>query len=115
MVCRTNRKEIADKALKLYDTGFFRALCEPVRVKILRLIVQRGPSDVAAIASAFEQDRSVISRHLGILKEAGILVSERRGRQVIYEVDGPAILKKLEALTEETRRIVPFCCPGLDG
>lgn len=113
MNCKANRKEIADKALKFYDTRFFRALCEPVRVKIVRLIVQRGPSDVAAIASAFEQDRSVVSRHLQILKEAGILVSEKRGRQMIYEVDGPAILRKLETLTEETRKIVPYCCPGL--
>ena len=98
----------------MLDANFFRALCEPVRLELLGVMVRLGRSDVGSIAACMKQDRSVISRHLQILEGSGLVRAMKEGRHMFYEVDGPAFLAKLESLTAELRRIVPYCCPG-DG
>ncbi len=95
----------------LLDVGLFRALCEPVRVEILLFLARQGPSEIRRIADAFPQDRSVISRHLQQLARAGVLHRVKRARSVIYSVDGPALLGRMEAIVEQTRALVQVCCP----
>jgi hypothetical protein len=36
---------------------------------------------------------------------------EKVGRQVFFEVDGTAVVERLEKILERFRRIVPLCCP----
>jgi DNA-binding transcriptional ArsR family regulator len=67
----------------------FRALADPTRRAILKMV--RGePQAVAAIAGSFpEISRPAISKHLRILKVAGLVSEEQRGRQRFYRfVDG---------------------------
>ena len=97
---------------KTFDVGFFRALCEPVRLQLLTKMVQLGRADVATIAEGFGQDRSVISRHLQILRDTGVVSASREGRHVFYELDGPALADKLQSMSEEVRALAPLCCPG---
>ncbi|MCC6465742.1 MAG: helix-turn-helix transcriptional regulator [Planctomycetes bacterium] len=94
------------------DVLFFRALSEPIRLELLRLVMHQGPLDVESAAEAFPQDRSVISRHLAALRAAGLLRSVKLGRRVIYEVNGAAILLRLETLLRRMRAAVEACCPG---
>lgn len=96
-----------------FDAEFFRALCEPVRLQLLSKLVQLGRADVATIAEGFGQDRSVISRHLQILRDTGVVTASREGRHVFYELDGPALADKLQRMSEEVRALAPICCPGL--
>lgn len=70
-----------------------------------------GRSDITTIAAGFPQDRSVISRHLLSLHAAGVVRREKVGRQVFFEVDGSAVVVRLEEILERFRRIVPPCCP----
>jgi DNA-binding transcriptional ArsR family regulator len=55
---------------------------------------------------ALALDLSVVSRHLGTLRNAGLVKAERRGRQVFYKVDGAAIAKTLHALADA----IESCC-----
>lgn len=98
--------------VRTFDAELFRALCEPVRLQILSKLLQLGRADVAAIADGFDQDRSVISRHLQILKSAGIVVASREGRQVFYRLDGARLSDRLQQISDEIRAISPFCCPS---
>lgn len=105
------RAQAADACLDILDTTFFVALCEPVRVELIRALVLKGRSDIQTIAEGFSQDRSVIARHLQVLARAGLVRSEKVGRHQYFELDGPAIVTRMEMMTSAIRQIMPLCCP----
>lgn len=115
MDATTLRRQSAAEISRALDTAFFRALCEPVRIEILIRLIEIGRADVASIAAPFGQDRSVISRHLQVLKQAGVLFAEQRGRHVYYDVDGPSVVGRLRDITERMAALAPTCCPGPGG
>ena len=102
--------EVEDLAAIL-DSRFFKALSEPVRIQIIKFLILNGRSDIATIAAAMPQDRSVISRHLQFMQATGILTSEKITRHVFYEINGQAFLEKLENITDQIRKSIPECCP----
>jgi len=99
----------------ILESKVFRALCEPVRVEVLRVLTLAGRSDIAAIAARMPQDRSVISRHLAQLHHAGFVRREKVGRNVFFEMDGPAVVEQLEDIVARFRALVPVCCPAKVG
>lgn len=80
------------------------ALNDETRLKILRFIDENGAVCVCDIETAFEMTQSRISRHLKILKDAGFLKVERKGRWAYYSVRSPLdvfrqnILKEISCL-----------------
>ena len=94
-----------------FDVRFFKTLSEPVRMDILRYLMLNGRSDIGTIADHMPQDRSVVSRHLNLMQEAGILKCEKETRYVFYEIDAKAFVDKLEAITQRVRKCVEVCCP----
>ncbi len=106
------RNEAANACLEVLDTGFFNALCEPVRVQLVRALVLHGEADIQTIAAGFTQDRSVISRHLQVLEKAGIVFSTKVGRRQIFQLNGPEIVERMEAMLRLMKALVPICCPG---
>jgi DNA-binding transcriptional ArsR family regulator len=105
------KDEAAQACVSVLDEKFFKAFSESARVTIFREVVLLGEADIAAIAERLPQDRSVISRHLQLLADAGILTATKRGRQVFYRVDGARIADKLEAVLGIVRALQPYCCP----
>jgi len=100
-----------DELIDLIDSRFFKALSEPVRVQLLKFLILSGKSDIASIATAFPQDRSVISRHLQAMQRAGLLRSEKVSRHVYYEIDGETVLARFESIASQIRQCLPHCCP----
>src|SRR3989338_9077115 len=99
MAKHQTREEIAAMCTELLDTSFFRALCEPVRIDILKQLVVQGRSDVGSIAEAMPQDRSVIARHLQLMERAGLLRAQTEGRHTFYCIDGPTIAARVERIS----------------
>ena len=64
----------------------FRALADPTRREILRLLRER-PRTSGEIAEHFPTAWATISRHLGVLKAADLIVAERNGNSVKYELN----------------------------
>jgi DNA-binding transcriptional ArsR family regulator len=64
----------------------FRALADPTRREILRLL-RDGPRTSGEIADEFPTAWATISRHLGALRDAGLILSERNGQQIVYELN----------------------------
>jgi DNA-binding transcriptional ArsR family regulator len=87
----------------VFDTGFFKALCEPARIGVLCELILLGRADIAAIAARLPQDRSVIARHLHQLAAAQIVKAKREGRHVFYEIDASAVAERLEGILAITR------------
>jgi DNA-binding transcriptional ArsR family regulator len=93
------------------DTNFFKAIAEPVRQQILLILLQEGRMNVQSVASHLVQDRSVVSRHLAFLEQAGLLRSYRVQRFTEYELDGPAVIERFERVLSQLRTAAALCCP----
>ncbi|MDD3462574.1 MAG: metalloregulator ArsR/SmtB family transcription factor [Sulfurospirillaceae bacterium] len=76
------------------------ALNDETRVQILHFVHQNGEVCVCEIESAFEMIQSRISRHLKILKDAGFLRVERRGKWAYYAIRSPLDSFRLACLEE---------------
>ena len=68
-----------------------KALGHPTRVFLVDHLAG-GETCVCELAELVGADVSTVSRHLGVLRVAGILVGERRGAQVFYRLVAPAAL-----------------------
>jgi len=109
---RRHRERAARELAAIVDSQLFRALCEPVRIEIVKLLTARGRSDVQTLAAQVPQDQSVVSRHLAVLHRAGVVRREKVGRQVFFELDGISIVTRMERMLEQFRSIIPLCCPA---
>ena len=68
--------------------GLFKALSDPTRYEIFRLIASQPESIcVCHITDRFAVSQPTISHHLRILREAGLLTVSRQGTWAYYEVD----------------------------
>jgi ArsR family transcriptional regulator len=84
----------------------FAALGDPTRLEILRLVAgQAGPVCVCDIVDRFELSQPTISHHLRVLREAGLLVHEKRGIWSFYapDPDGVALLERATELVAGPR------------
>jgi len=80
----------------------FKALADPTRRKILRLL-RNGPRTSGQIAAHFSSAWPTISRHLGVLRDAGLILAERDGQQIIYELNTTVFEDVVEHLLEWVR------------
>ena len=64
----------------------FKALSDPTRREILQLL-QNGPMTAGEIVERFDMTGATISHHLSILKNAGLIDAEKRGKYIYYELN----------------------------
>ena len=64
----------------------FRALSDPTRREILELL-RSGPRTSGEIAEKFTTSWATISRHLSVLKDAELILAERNGQHIVYELN----------------------------
>ena len=60
----------------------FRALADPTRREILRLLSQADMT-VAQVSERFDMTRAAVKKHLIVLEEGGLITSHRKGRETI--------------------------------
>ncbi len=79
--------------------GVFKALADPVRLRLLSLIATRGGEEVCVceLTPQFDLSQPTISHHLKVLRAAGLIDCERRGTWVYYWVI-PAALHRLSGV-----------------
>ena len=77
----------------------FRALADPTRREILRLL-RDGPQSSGQIAERFPVAWATVSRHLGVLRDAGLVLAERDGQQVVYELNTTVFADLVDHLIE---------------
>ncbi len=87
-------EELEQKARLLNMAG------DPVRIRILCLLFDEEEACVGSIASALNMSIAAISHHLQLMKDSGLLRSERQGQSVCYAV--------VENMT--TNRLKEFIC-----
>jgi DNA-binding transcriptional ArsR family regulator len=65
----------------------FRALGDPTRQRMLGLLEERGELCVADLAGNFNMTQPSVSHHLRILKDADLVIAEKRGKEVYYRIN----------------------------
>ena len=69
------------------SSDVFTAIAHPALRLLLDLLAAGGPRPVKDLAYPFSMSRSAISQHLRVLKDAGLVVEERAGRERHYRVE----------------------------
>lgn len=78
-----------------------KALSDPVRLRLFSLVASHvgGEACVCDISGDFDVSQPTISHHLKVLKDAGLLASERRGSWVYYSVVSEALVNVASVLS----------------
>lgn len=91
----------------LLDPAVFRALGDPNRVALIARLGRSGrPTTVTEAADCCPVDLSVVSRHLAVLREAGVVLAAKQGREVRYTVS-----RDLAASLRSLADALDACCP----
>ena len=96
------------KAVLEARAEIFKALGHPTRLAIVDMLA-RGERCVCEIHERIDADMSTVSRHLAVLRNVGLLSSDKRGNQVFYRLECPCITSFytcLEDVISGARRLV---------
>jgi DNA-binding transcriptional ArsR family regulator len=94
------------------------ALAQESRLKAFRLLVHSGPDGLAAgeIARRLDVPHNTLSSHLAILSNAGLVVSHRESRSIIYRINFAGTRELLAFLMQDCCQGQPeLCAPLLDS
>ena len=80
------------KALTEAKANVLKALGHPTRLWMAEQLAD-GEKCVCELGEGIEADFSTISKHLAVLKQAGVVEDEKRGKQVYYKLKVPCILQ----------------------
>ncbi|MFJ9351211.1 ArsR/SmtB family transcription factor [Streptomyces sp. NPDC101237] len=91
----------------------FKALGDPVRLRLLSMIASRAGGEVCVcdLTPAFDLSQPTISHHLKLLKQTGLIDSERRGTWVYYRLL-PQTTDRLAALLTRPAEQPPAATAG---
>lgn len=78
-----------------------KALAHPVRLCIVKGLLENGGCNVTHMQNCLNAPQSTISQHLQKLRSLGIIKGERNGLEINYTVANPLVRKLVEALFKE--------------
>jgi DNA-binding transcriptional ArsR family regulator len=70
----------------------FQAIAHPARRRLLDALAG-GEASVSELSEPFAMSRPAVSQHLRVLREAGLVVERREGRQRIYRIEGAPLIE----------------------
>src|SRR6478752_3400344 len=82
----------------------FRTLADPTRRALFERLCREGEQTVGALTALAGVSQPAVSKHLGVLKQAGLVSDRHEGRQTHYS----AQLNALAPLTDWTNRMAGF-------
>jgi ArsR family transcriptional regulator len=80
------------------STELMRALAHPLRLKILEFLDQNKNIQVNQIYNTLKIEQSIASQHLRILKNAGVLVADKDGKYMHYNIDYQRVSNAVKAI-----------------
>ena len=86
--------------MNIEPSEIFKVLSVETRVKIIELLKGQGPLGAKDIAATIGITTAAVSQHLKILKQAGLVRSERKGYWIPYSIDEKAMENCRQILTE---------------
>lgn len=103
MVKLPNKKryKMNQNEIKLYEAraNIIKALAHPSRLFIVDML-QKQSRTVGELTEMIGADTSTVSKHLSVLKNAGIVEDEKKGTAVFYSLKTPCILNFIGCIEE---------------
>jgi len=97
--------------MNIHANAFFSALANEVRLRCLVLLQNQGELCVCELTHALELSQPMISRHLALLRDGGLVADRREGQWIYYRIN-PALPdwmhKVLETTVQANARKTPF-------
>lgn len=87
----------------------FKALSHPLRLEVVRRLGS-GEECACKIAQWFDSDRTTVSKHLAVLKEAGVLRDRKEGQWIFYSVALSCVLDMIRCV--DLNQCKPDCSTG---
>ena len=81
----------------------FQAIADPTRRAIISLLVVQAMTP-NAIAEKFDSTRQTVSKHIQVLQECGLVISEQKGREIYYHLEVNK-MKEIDKWLEQFRKI----------
>ena len=85
--------------MRSFKAEFFKALGHPLRIQVLDAL-RDGPLSVSDVQAKLGVEQSTLSQQLAILRNRGLVSTERAGTTVRYRVSDPAIWRLLDVAIE---------------
>lgn len=86
-----------EKAVLMAKTKVLKALAHPARLWMVEQL-ERGELCVCELVDGLGLDFSTVSKHLLVLKNAGVVEDDKRGKQVFYSLRVPCVLKFMHCI-----------------
>lgn len=83
--------------LELLHANICRAIGDPRRIQMLYALHSRA-CHVTALAERLEIPQPTVSRHLSVLRQSGLVTSERDGAAVVYRLSDPRVIEVLDRM-----------------
>ncbi len=95
---KTKSKIAPSKLMKV--ARVLKIIAHPVRLEVLRTLELNEPLDVSGLCASIDStcEISMMSHHLSKMKDNGILISEKKGKQVFYSIADRHILSIFECM-----------------
>lgn len=95
---RINHNSISEKFGRVAQ--ILKTIAHPVKLEILEVLEMEEPLDVSTIKARIRSNCEItmMSHHLTKMKDNGIVVSEKRGKQVFYSIADRQLLKIFDCM-----------------
>lgn len=75
-----------------------RTIAHPVRLRILKILIEKGPTNVSSIYQEIGLPQSTISQHLSKMKSSNSVSCNRKGLEVFYKVTDENVIKIIDII-----------------
>ena len=90
---------MSDRSIFEVQADLCRCMSSTTRIEIVH-VLRDGPQRVGDIARITGHPQATISRHLGVLRNGGILIAQRRAQDVVYQIANPKIVHICDLMRE---------------
>lgn len=92
-----------DNNFEIYTekTDLLKVLAHPVRICIVKGLIEKNHCNVNTMQTCLQIPQPTVSRHLQLLKQAGVVKSERKGTEIHYTLSNNKIPKIIKVLFED--------------
>lgn len=95
---------MSNAATTLRTAAVFAALGDETRLRIVARLCRDGPLSIARLTEGFAITRQAITKHLRVMKRAGLVRGSRQGRESVWQIEQRRLadaLRHLEAISTQ--------------
>ena len=90
---------VSEREMELLHRYVCEGVGDPKRLKLLYLVAERS-YNVTELTEALEVSQPTVSHHLRILRERGMVRTERKGTSIYYSLGDPRILQAMDIMRD---------------